>query len=182
MPTRCPHSRTIPTEFAPFHETYVQLVSETDIVTALDEQLQQVLGEWTRVDAQTSLMRHDPYTWSLREVLGHINDAERIFGYRALRFARGDQTELAGFDENEYVRQADFDRCDWRSLIDEFQALRRANLIMLGNLPESAWMKSGKASGHRVTVHALAYILVGHVRHHQNIIRKRLKQSVAAMA
>jgi DinB superfamily len=182
MVTSCPHSRPISTEFAPYQEAYIKLVEETDILAALELQLRQVVDEWSRIDAKTSLVRHSPYTWSLKEVIGHINDAERIFGYRALRFARGDKTELPSFEENDYVRNAEFDRCDWRDLIDEFQALRRANFLMLNNLAESAWMNAGIAGGHRVTVHALAYVLVGHVRHHNNVIRLRLKQPKAVLA
>jgi hypothetical protein len=182
MANQCPRSRPISTEHAPFHETYVSLINETNILETLESQLQEVVSEWSRIDPKISLERHAPYTWSLREVIGHINDAERIFGYRALRFARGDATELPGFEENDYVRNADFDRCEWRTLIDEFQALRRANILMLGNLQPSTWMNAGKASGHRVTVHALAYIMAGHVRHHQKIIRKRLKQPEAVFA
>lgn len=174
MTHACPQSRPISTEFGKFHEGYVALVDETDVLAALEQQLHQVVDEWSQIDAETAITRHPPYTWSLNEVVGHINDAERIFGYRALRFARGDQTPLPGFEENDYVRSANFDRCPWRSLVDEFQALRRANVLMLNNLSPSAWMNAGIASGQRVTVHALAYILVGHVRHHHNIIRKRL--------
>ncbi len=178
----CPHSRPISTEYAPYQEAYVKLVTETDILSALEQQLRQVVDEWSRIDSKTSLMRHPPYTWSLNEVIGHINDAERIFGYRALRFARGDKTELPSFEENEYARAAQFDFCEWRNLIDEFQALRRANFLMLNNLSDSAWMNAGVAGGHRVTVHALAYVLVGHVRHHNNVIRIRLKQPKAVLA
>ena len=182
MATCCPHSRPISTEFAPSHAAYVKLVEETDILAALEQQRRQVIDEWSRIDAKTALMRHAPYTWSLNEVIGHLNDAERIFGYRALRFARGDKTELPGFEENDYVRNAEFDRCEWRSLIDEFQALRQANILMLNNLPDAAWTNVGIASGHKVTVHALAYVLVGHVRHHNNIIRARLHQPKPVMA
>jgi hypothetical protein len=181
MATCCPHSRPISTEFAPNHGAYVKLVEETDILAALEQQLRLVTDEWSRIDPKTSLMRHPPYTWSLNEVIGHINDAERIFGYRALRFARGDKTELPSFEENEYVRNAEFDRCEWRDLIDEFQALRRANILLLNNIPDGAWMNAGVAGGHRVTVHALAYVLVGHVRHHNNIIRLRLDPTRAVL-
>jgi DinB family protein len=179
MSTGRPHRLPLPTEFAPYQATYLKLVDELDILAALEKQLRQVIDEWSRIDSKTALVRHPPYTWSLNEVIGHLNDAERIFGYRALRFARGDTTELPSFEENDYVRKAEFDRCQWRSLIDEFQALRRANVLMLNNIPDPAWMNAGIAGGHRVTVHALAYVLVGHVRHHNNIIRLRLSQSMA---
>jgi hypothetical protein len=182
MATCCPHSRPISTEFSPYHVQYVNLVEEIDILSALRKQLDQVVDEWMRIDPPTSLVRHAPYTWSLREVIGHLNDAERIFGYRALRFARGDSSELPGFEENDYVRNAEFDRCQWRDLIDEFHALRRANILMLNNVPDHAWTQSGIASGNRVTVHALAYIMVGHVRHHANIIRNRIQQPSAILA
>ncbi len=182
MATCCPRSRPITTEYSAYQAQYVNLVDETDILSALRKQVDQVVDEWMRIDPQTSLVRHAPYTWSLREVVGHCNDAERIFGYRALRIARNDKTELPGFEENDYVRNADFDNCQWRDLIDEFHALRRANILLLSNVPDRAWTLDGICSTNRVTVHALAYIMVGHVRHHANIIRDRIKQASPVMA
>jgi hypothetical protein len=107
-------------------------------------------------------------------VLGHLCDGERVFGYRALRFSRGDETELSGFDENFYVNNAEFDRYPWSELVAEFDALRQANYLMLKNLGAEAWQRRGVASGNPVSVRALAYILVGHVRHHGRIMESRL--------
>jgi hypothetical protein len=180
MINQCPTERPDRSEYESFYDSYIKLIGDGDIVEALSRQLDEVVPEWSRIDDQTSLMRHPPYTWSLREVIGHLGDAERVFGYRAFRFSRRDPTELAGFEENDYVKNAEFDRRPWTDLIDEFAALRRANILMLRQLPRSQWKNAGLANGHRITVHALAYVLVGHVRHHHAIIRRRLHSSAAA--
>ncbi len=97
-----------------------------------------------------------------------------------MRFSRGDTTELPGFDENMYVRNSAFNCYEWFDLIDEFESLRDANLLMFKNMPTDAWLHSGVASGHSITVRALAYVMVGHVRHHAQIIDTRLKGKTVA--
>jgi hypothetical protein len=178
---QAPQSRPDKTEYGPNQEGYIKLVSETDILSALERQLIDVVAEWKQINEKTALMRHPPYTWSLKEVIGHINDGERIFGYRAVRFARNDTTELPGFDENEFVRNASFDLCPWTDLIEEFEALRRANILMFSHLSSKAWRNIGTANNTKISVHALAYCLVGHVRHHQAIIRQRLGAAAATI-
>lgn len=179
---QCPHRPPKLSDFAPFQQQYIQLIHESDVLAALEEQWREVTNDWSTIQPETSLIRHPPYTWSLREVLGHLTDSERIFGYRALRFARGDATNLPGFEENDYVRQGNFDRRDLSSLIDEFRSLRRANILMLENLGEEAWERQGLANNHLISVHNLAYLMLGHVRHHHHIIRKRLKMSQHVVA
>jgi hypothetical protein len=125
----------------------------------------------TEVQANT---RHAPYTWSIKEVVGHLTDAERIFGYRALRIARHDPTLLSGFDENDYVRNATFDACPLSELATEFELVRRSHLCFFRHLKSEAWLRSGVANGNTVSVRALAYIIAGHERHHVAILRKRL--------
>lgn len=166
----------MPDEYAPYYETYVRLVPEGEILGALEAQLDDMLFLLNSVAEEDSLFRHAPYTWSTREVVGHMSDSERVFGYRALRFARGDATPLPGFDEGAYARVADFDRVSLASLAEEFEAARRSNLQMFRNLGQEAWGRGGEANGSRVTVRALAYILVGHARHHTAILRKRLSR------
>src|SRR5262249_8083458 len=118
--------------------------------------------------------RPPPYTWSIKEVVGHLADTERVMGYRALRFARGDATPLPGFDENEYAKIANFDRLPLPALVSELDVVRRSHLILFPNMPADAWDRGGEANQNHVTVRALAYILVGHGRHHTAIVRKRL--------
>src|SRR3954449_4686728 len=125
--------RPTPDEYAPFYEAYVKLVTEGDVLAALETQLDDTLFLLHSIAEDDSLVRHPPYTWSTREVVGHMTDAERIFGYRALRFARDDATPLPGFDEGEYARVADFDRTKLEDLTSEFEAARRSNFQLFMN-------------------------------------------------
>src|SRR3954470_421542 len=161
--------RPTPGEYPTFCETYVKLVSEEEILGTLEAQLDDTLFLLHAISEEDSLLRHAPYTWSTREVVGHIIDAERIFGYRALRFGRGDATPLPGFDEGAYARVADFDRTRLEDLANEFEAARRSNTLLFKNLGEEAWGRGGDANGSYVTVRALASIVVGHARHHTAI-------------
>ena len=106
-------------------------------------------------------------------MLGHVTDAERVFGYRAFCFSRGDENPLPGFDENDYVSRSGFDRCNVADLVQEFGHLRDANLTFLRRLDDEAWQRMGTASGKPVSVRALAYIMAGHVRHHLHILGTR---------
>jgi len=167
-------TRPGPTEFAPFYAGYIALVPESDVVAALAAQLDDTLALLRPVAEADADVRHPPYTWTVKEVVGHLTDAERVFGYRALRFARGDATSLPGFDENAYAQAGGFDRVRLVDLAAGFEAARRSHLWLFRTLPEAAWARGGAANGSPVTVRALAYIMVGHARHHTAILRKRL--------
>jgi len=161
------------TEYAPSYANYVALVPEDDILTAMSSELSETLSFLHGVPERDACLRHPPYTWSTKEVVGHLTDSERIFGYRALRFARGDATPLPGFDENAYARAAEFDHKSLFDLVAEFEAVRRSHLSLFGNLPDVAWTRRGTANDNGVSVRALAYIIVGHQRHHVGILRQR---------
>jgi hypothetical protein len=165
------------TEHAPYYAKYLALVPEEDILTALRKELERTLALLRGVSEEVALVRHPPYTWSIKEVVGHLTDSERVFGYRALRIARGDATPLPGFDENAYARIAEFDRYPLSDLAAEFAAVRRSHFWLFGNLSEAAWARRGVANHNEVSVRALAYILVGHERHHMGIVRKRLAKA-----
>ncbi len=166
--------RPASTEYAAFYGKYIDLVPETDIVAVLATQLDEMIPFLRAVPESQGNVLHPPYTWSIKQVVNHLIDCERIFGYRALRFARGDATELPGFDETAYAREADSDRCPLADFVSEFEALRRSHVLMFRNLPAAAWSRSGTANNNPVTVRAAAFILVGHARHHTAILRKRL--------
>jgi DinB superfamily len=166
--------RPSPTEYAPSYHSYVTLVPEEDILAPLEGQLAEVLALLRPVSESQGNERHPPYTWSVKEVVGHVTDAERIFGCRALRFARGDATPLPGFDENVYVRAAEFDRTPLQDLVCGFEAVRQSHLCFFRSLSAAAWSRTGEANGNAVSVRALAYIIVGHARHHTAILRRRL--------
>lgn len=162
------------TDYAAFYGKYVDLVTEADVLSAMAAQLEHLLAFLRAVPEAEASVLHAPYTWTLKEVIGHVTDGERVFGYRALRFARGDATPLASFDENAFALASDYNRLPWVDVISEWEAARRSNLWLFRNLPEAAWTRAGIASENRVTVNALAYIIVGHARHHAVILRKRL--------
>ena len=162
------------TEYASFYASYIALVPEDDILPAMASQLDEMLALLRSVSEAEAMVRHAPYTWSTKEVVGHLIDGERIFSYRALRFAREDATPLPSFDENPYAKSGAFDRLPLTALVEEFDVVRRASLCLFRNLPADAWTRRGIASNAEITVNAVAYIVVGHVRHHGGILRKRL--------
>ena len=172
--TATPTARPAPAEYAPYYETYIRLVPEADVLPVLEAQVEETLALLRNVPEAVANTRHPPYTWSVKEVIGHLTDAERVFGYRALRIARGDPTPLPGFDENAYVRAASFDARPLPALLAEFEAVRRSHLHLFRSLDDAAWRRDGVANDNRVSVRALAWILAGHVRHHLAILRKRL--------
>ena len=166
--------RPSPNDYSPQAAGYVALVPEEDILPVLQDQLDTTVAWWRTFPESAAHTVHAPYTWELRQAMHHIADAERIFGYRLLRIAREDQTPLHGFDEDPYAERTLELSCSLADIITEFACLRQANLIVLRSLPAAAWERWGSASGARVTVRGLAYILAGHVRHHNAALKKRM--------
>lgn len=160
-------------EFAPDYEQYISLVPEGDIVTTLTRQLDSTLALLRGFDESQAGNRYAPDKWSIKELIGHVIDAERIFSYRALRFGRKDQTPLSGFEQDDYVRGANFDDRKLADLADEFEHVRRANICLFGSLSPDSWSSRGKANDVEVSVRALAYIMAGHVTHHMNVLTTR---------
>jgi hypothetical protein len=166
-------ARPAVSEYAPFYHGYVQAVPEGDIVELLRSGGQELVEALGRIPEDRGGFRYGPEKWSIREVLGHLIDAERIFSYRALRVARGDRTPLASFDENEYVKTAGSDARTIADLVRELRAVREATVLLFESLPDEAWGMHGVASGKDVSLRALAYITAGHARHHLRILRER---------
>ena len=166
--------RPSPGEYAPYYGKYVDLVSEDDALEALQSQFDAVLPFLRSIPEAQANIVHAPYAWTIKQVISHLIDGERIFAYRALRFARGDSTALPGFDENEYAKTAMVDRLKIGDLVKEFESVRRATLTMLANFPDEAWLRTGVANNNSISVRGLAWVIAGHVTHHINIIRKRL--------
>jgi hypothetical protein len=162
------------TEYARDYAKYIALVPEEDIVHAMKSEGANTLGFLAGIPESAVCVAHPPYTWSIRQVVGHLCDCERVFGYRALRFARGDATPLPGFDENIYAEAAQHNKVPLASLVSELENLRRSHIAFFEQLPDEAWLRRGTANNAEVSVRALAYILIGHERHHAGIIRKRL--------
>jgi hypothetical protein len=168
------------TEYAPCYEKYIALVPENDILDVIRRSPGTDLGLLAGVPDCEASVYHPPYTWTIKQVVGHLTDSERVFGYRALRFARGDQAPLPGFDENAYASAIRLDDIPLGELIAELADLRRSHLAFFKHLSEEAWHRRGIANSAEVSVRALAYILVGHERHHASIIHKRLSTTDCA--
>jgi uncharacterized damage-inducible protein DinB len=152
---------------------YVDRITSEDIVAVLTKQLDEALAFLSEISEEQSLQRYAPDKWSRRELLGHVNDGERVFMFRALWFARGFEDPLPSFDQEISFKAAESDQITWASHVDEFRAIRSATLAFCRNLPDEAWSRSGIASDSSVTVRALAYIVAGHVSHHLAILRER---------
>jgi hypothetical protein len=160
-------------EFAAYYGRYIDLVPDGDVIGTLAAQIHTSLGVLRTVSAQDSLKRYQPGKWSLREVVGHVVDTERIFSYRALRFARNDATPLPGFEQDHYIPPARFDLRPWPDLLSEFEALRSATLWLFRGFDPEAWQRRGTASDHPISVRAIAYIVAGHERHHMHMVREK---------
>jgi uncharacterized damage-inducible protein DinB len=161
------------TEYAPYYGRYVSLVQDGDILATLHAQLDETLTLLSNISESQAEMRYAPGKWSIKELIGHVIDTERIFGYRALRFARNDQTPLPGFEQDDYARNASVDDYPLRDLAGEFSYVRQSNLCLFRHLSPEAWQRSGTASGNQVSVRALAYIIAGHELHHRAILREK---------
>ena len=161
------------TEYAPYYERYVSLVPDADIVATLGKQLEETLALIHGIPEARGDFRYAEGKWSVKELIGHVIDSERIFAYRALRFGRGDATPLSGFEQDDYVRGADFDKRTLSDLADEYEQVRRATISLFANLDESAWNRRGAANNNEVSVRGLAFIVAGHERHHVEILRTR---------
>jgi len=160
-------------EYAPYYAKYVDLVPDGDIVTGLAEQIEDTLDLFRWLPEDRAATRYAPGKWSIKEVAGHLIDSERIFAYRALRFARGDRQPLAGFEQDQYIPAANFDARSMKDLADEFEHVRRSTILLFRSLDGEAWARRGIASEAEVSVLALAYIIAGHERHHMGVVRSR---------
>lgn len=161
------------TEYADYYLPYVEKVSGDDVFKVLERQPGDVLPMLEGVSEERSLHRYAPDKWSIRQVMSHINDTERLFSFRAFWFARGLTEPLPSFDQDDAVAQAGAEERSWSSHLEEFRAVRAATLALFGNLPGEAWMKRGVASGNPFSVRALAYICAGHMEHHVRVLRER---------
>jgi hypothetical protein len=160
-------------EHLPYYTRYIALVQGQDLTATLEKLIDTSLPFLRSISEQKSLHRYAPGKWSIKEVLGHLIDGERIFAYRALRFARNDARPLTGFDQDPYVEAAGFDAYPWPDLIAEFEHVRRSTILFFRGLTPEAAMRSGLANDAPITVRALGYVIAGHELHHVGILRER---------
>jgi uncharacterized damage-inducible protein DinB len=164
------------TEAAPYYFTYIDQVPAGEIGDILASQSEETQALLLDISEEQSLIRYAPDKWSIRQVLNHINDTERLFVFRAMWFARGFDSALPSFDQNVAISTAGADERPWRRHVDEFRVVRAATAAFFQDLPADAWMRRGIASGNPFTVRALAYLAAGHVSHHVKILRERYLQ------
>lgn len=172
-PKRAAASRPEPGEYASFYETYISKVKGNDIVGILEAQRLQMAQLFAAHSERDGNFRYAPDKWTVKEVLGHVCDTERIFAYRALRIARGDQTPLSGFEQDDYVRGGNFAERTLADLAEEFGLVRAANISFFKSLHKDAWQRRGVANKNEVSVRALAFIVAGHELHHRLILEER---------
>jgi hypothetical protein len=166
-------SRPAENEYAAHYAGYVAGVPDGDVVELLQRQGSDAAALLGRVSEDRSHFRYAEGKWTIREVIGHLSDSERVFTYRALTFARGDATPLPPFDENAWAETSNADSRFVSALVDEMQAVRAATVGLFRGFSDKEWERWGTASGHKITVRALAYIVAGHEKHHLKVLRER---------
>jgi len=165
--------RPEPNEYAAYASAYVDLVEGGDILRAFTVQRADVLESLRPLSEETAGSAYAPGKWTVKQVLGHITDTERIFTYRALCLARGETAPLPGFEQDDYIEAANFNACALAALLEEFRAVRESTLALYWNLPAEAWHRRGTVNDYSATVRGLAFTSAGHERHHLKILRER---------
>ena len=161
-------------EYAPFYADYIQRAAQKkDILAALPQQIEDLKSTLGNLSDEQARFKFGPAEWSIKEVIGHLNDVERVFSYRLLCNSRNDATPLPGFEQEDYVREAGFDNHSLSDLIQEFEFLRRANILAISYMTEAVIERRGTASGATLSARALIYMLVGHVEHHVASLREK---------
>ncbi|HKP46578.1 MAG TPA: DinB family protein [Pyrinomonadaceae bacterium] len=166
-------------EAAEYYSLYIDRIPEHEIVPVLERQLNETIDLLQQVSEEKSQYRYAPDKWSMRELLNHVNDTERVFLYRALWFARGFSDALPAYDQNVAAAAAHANDFSWASHVSDFRAVHEATLTFFRNLPDEAWSRGGVASDNRVTVRALAYIIAGHLAHHIAVLKEKYLTSTA---
>ena len=167
-------SRPADNEYAPFYATYISKVPDGDLVNFMELQPDEFNGLINDLTDEQAIEPPAPGKWSVKQVLGHLCDTERIMGYRALRFARADKTEIEGFEQDDYVVAANSNARSTTELLAELKSVRGATLSLLESLTTAESERSGIANGKSISVRALAYVIVGHAQHHLELLRKQL--------
>jgi hypothetical protein len=160
-------------EAAVYYFKYIDLITSDDILPAIEQQLGEMLQFLSGISEEKSLHSYAPGKWTIREVLNHVNDGERVFSGRAFWFARGFNDALPSFEQDVAVQAAQANNTSWADLVEEFKNVRLATISFFRSLPEEAWDRVGVASDNPVSVRALAYIIAGHVAHHQHVLQEK---------
>ena len=162
------------TEYDAYYEKYISLLAaDEDVIAALGKQPSELKALFANVDEDRGTFAYEEGKWTLKEVLSHLIDGERIFAYRMLRISRGDETPIEGFEQDGYIENSNANNRCFAELLDELELQRRSNLMLINNLTEDGTRRLGTASGLSISVRALVYIMAGHVRHHQTIFKEK---------
>ena len=162
-----------PNEYAPYFSRYIDLVPEDDIIGVIEKQGRETAALLATVNEEKSAYRYAPEKWSVKQLVGHVTDAERVFAYRLMAIARGETQSLPGFDEKVYVSNANFDDRPFAELVDGLAAVRSTTLLLLRGLSPDAWTRTGTANDNPTSARAVAYVIAGHERHHLRVLRER---------
>jgi hypothetical protein len=165
--------RPLPTEYPEYYLRYVDAVMNDDVLTVLREQMDDVAWMFDGMDEERALFRYAEGKWTIKEVMGHLVDSERMFGMRAMCLARGEQQSMPGFDQDDYVVRGRFNDRSLTSILNEWALLREANVELFATLDEPSLQHSGVANNKPVTTRAVIWIIAGHVQHHLNILEER---------
>jgi len=166
-------SRPALNEYAPYYSRYIDRVPAGDIVQILRDQIVETASFLRGIPSDSTTSGYAPGKWTIRDIVGHLADTERVMSYRALRFARGDRTPLPGFEESEYAPNARASDREMTDLVYELELVRASTVALLAGLPAEAWGRAGSANGNEISVRALAAVIAGHERHHLAVIRER---------
>ena len=165
--------RPAETEYTPYFKQYVDKVEGDDVIWVLETQLNDFLELIYSIPEEKKNYSYKEGKWTIAELLGHVIDSERIFAFRALCFARNDPNPLPGFEQDDYIKNANFNNRTLRSFVDEFTHLRKSNNILFSNFGEEALHRKGTANNKLVTVNALLYVIAGHFNHHMTFLKER---------
>lgn len=160
-------------DYPAYYSSYISLVRGEDVLRTLEQELNITHALLQSVGEKKAGFQYARGKWSIKEVVGHLIDTERIFACRALHFARGESQPLIGFEQDDYVREGEFDRLSLADLLQEFQVLRQSNIVMFRNFPDTAWDRRGVANEVEFTLRALPYIICGHEIHHRRILEQK---------
>jgi len=161
------------TEFAPFYETYISLANEADLVEELEISVHEFIKFVQNIPMDKFDYRYAEGKWTIKDIIQHLIDSERVFAYRALRIARNDKTPLPGFEENDYADEANGNKRNLQDLLTELALVRQSTIMLFKNFSEEILLRKGTASDKPVSVRALGFIIIGHQKHHQKVFQER---------
>jgi hypothetical protein len=170
---RLMNDRPTPAEYAPYYGKYISLVPDGAIVDILERQFARTLPFYQTLTADQAALRYAPGKWSIKQVIAHVTDAERVFAYRAFAFSRSESKPLPGFEQNDYVNAVDFDAKPWAAIVEEFAVVRAASVALFKGMTPEMLLRKGNASGHDVSVRACGFMVAGHEEHHVRAIRQQ---------